>query len=117
MIIGNPFPFLINYVNQLSDAMENTKNGTGMTGARKKWLMFCLTAIIVLNCICWRKFSRASFGCFSEALLSWQAQSPMTWELLLLVSVNLVLKHFAITEGLLLLDYTGKKPDSNGFCG
>ncbi len=109
MIIGNPFPFLINYVNQLSDAMENTQMGAGMTGARKRWLMFCLTAIIVTNCICWRKFSRVSFGLFSESLLSWHFRSPMTWELLLLISVNLVLKHFAITEGLLLLDDTGKK--------
>ncbi len=78
MIIGKPFPFLINYVNQLSDALENTQIGTSMTGARKRWLTFCLTAIIVTNSICWRKFSRVSFGCFSEALLSWHFRSPMT---------------------------------------
>jgi len=109
MIVGKPFPFLIDYVNQLSDAMENTQIKTGMTCARKNWLAFCLTAILVTSSICWRKFSRVSFGSFTEALLSWHFRSPMTWELLLSTSVNLVLKNFAITEGLLLIDDTGKK--------
>ncbi len=109
MIVGKPFPFIINYPNQLSDAMENTQIGKGMTYARKKWLMFCLTAIMVTNSICWRKFSRVSLGSFTEALLSWHFRSPMTWDLLLLVSVKLILTHFAVTEGLLLIDDTGKK--------
>ena len=109
MIVGKPFAFLIDYVNQLSDVMENTQVKAGMTYGRKNWLAFCLTCIIVTNSICWRKFSRVSLGSFTDALLSWYFRRPMTWELLLSSSVKLVLKKFAITEGLLLIDDTCKK--------
>lgn len=109
MIVGKPFAFLIDYVSQLSDVMENSQIKSGMTCGRKNWLAFCLTCIIVTNSICWRKFSRISLGSFSDALFSWYFRGPMTWELLLSSSVKLVLKKFALTEGLILIDDTGKK--------
>ncbi len=109
MIVGKPFAFLIDYVSQLSDMMENSQIKAGMTCGRKNWLAFCLTCVIVTNSICWRKFSRVSLGSFTDALLSWYFRSPMTWELLLSNSVKLILNKFAITEGLLLIDDTGKK--------
>jgi len=49
MIVGKPFAFLIDYVNQLSDVMENTQVKAGMTYGRKNWLAFCLTCFIVKN--------------------------------------------------------------------
>jgi len=109
MIVGKPFAFLIDYVNQLNDILENSQIKAGMTCGHKNWLAFCLTCIIVTNSICWRKFSRVSLGSFTDALLSWYFRRSMTWELLLSSSVKLVLKKFAITEGLLLIDDTGKK--------
>jgi len=71
MIVGKPFAFLSDYVNQLSETLENSQITAGMTVKRQNWLAFCLTCIIVTNSICWRKFSRVSLGSFTDALLSW----------------------------------------------
>lgn len=109
MIVGKPFAFVIDYVNQLNEIMEKVQVKSGMSCGRKNWLSFCLTSIIVTNSICWRKFSRASLGTVTDALLSWYFRGSMTWELLLSSSVQLILHNFAITEGLLLIDDTGKK--------
>lgn len=109
MIVGKPFAFLIDYVNQLSYIMEATEKKSGITCGQKKWLAFCLTCIIVTNTICWRKFSRISLGTFTDSLLSWYFRRPMTWGLLLSCSIRLVLEKFAVSEGLLLIDDTGKK--------
>lgn len=109
MLVGKPLPFVSQYVNQLSNAMEHHQTQAGLTSGRQAWLSFCLMCIIVTESICWRKFVRASLGSYSEALLSWHFRHPMTWGLLLSVSVNLVLENFGIQEGILLIDDTGKK--------
>ncbi len=89
--------------------MEHPKNQAGLTPRRQAWLSFCLMCIIVTESIGWRKFVRAGLDSYSEALLSWHFRHPMTWGLLLSVSVNLVLKNFSVQEGILLIDDTGKK--------
>ena len=109
MIVGKPLPFVNDYVNKLNHIMEHSQINAGITYGRQKWLAFCLTCIIVTCSICWRKFSRVSLGFFSDALFSWYFRGPMTWELLLSSSVNLVLKSFTLKEGILLIDDTGKK--------
>lgn len=109
MLVGKPLPFISDYVDKLSASMEHSQTHAGLTVGRKAWLSFCLMCIIVTESICWRKFVRVSLGSYSEALLSWHFRHPMTWGLLLSVSVNLVLKNFDIKEGVLLIDETGKK--------
>jgi hypothetical protein len=109
MLVGSPLPFIEEYVNQLSVRMERHQTSAVLTAGRRAWLSFCLTCIIVTESLCWRKFVRASLGYYSEALLSWYFRQPLTWELLLLISVELVLETFQIQEGLLLIDDTGKK--------
>jgi len=104
MIVGKPLPFVNDYVKQLNHIISLMKTNAAMTYGRQKWLAFCLTCLIVTSSICWRKFSRISFGFFSDALFSWYFRGPMMWELLLSSSVNLVLKSFAIKEGVLLID-------------
>ena len=83
MIVGKPLNFVNDYVNKLNDIISLCQINATMTSGHQKWLAFCLTCIMVTGSICWRKFSRISLGFFSDALLSWYDQSPMTWELLL----------------------------------
>jgi hypothetical protein len=109
MIVGKPLPFVNDYVNNLNEILSLYPINAAMTYGHQKWLAFCLTCIIVTSSICWRKFNRISLGSFSEALLSWYFRRPMTWELLLKASVNLILTRFEIKEGILLIDDTGKK--------
>lgn len=109
MVVGKPLAFVNDYVNKLNQIMEHRQVNAAMTYGRQKWLAFCLTCIIVTGSICWRQFSRISLGFFSDALFSWYFRGPMTWDLLLSSSVNLVLESFAIKEAVLLIDDTGKK--------
>lgn len=109
MIVGKPLPFVNDYVHQLSAAMSSGRTHAGMTEGRKRWLSFGLMCIMVTHSICWRQFARLSLGAVSDALLSWYFRRPMSWGLLLSASVNLVLAKFTITEGILVIDDTGKK--------
>lgn len=109
MLVGKPLSFVSDYVETLSADMERHQAGTALSAGRKAWLSFCLMCIIVTESVCWRKFVRAGLGSYSEALLSWYFRGPMTWGLLLSISVNLVLESFGTQEGILVIDDTGKK--------
>ena len=109
MLIGAPLPFVDNYVDGLSEGLEKRQTGAGLTAGQKKWLSFCLMGILITESVCWQKFVRASLGRYSEALLSWYFRCPMTWGLLVSISVDLVLESFFVWGGVLVLDDTGKK--------
>ena len=109
MIVGKPFPFISQYVDQLHEGLCQYQQSTGLTIGQRGWLSFSLMCIIVTGAVCWRRFVRAGLGQYSEALLSWYFHCPMSYELLLRMSVNLLLKSFSIYEGILVLDDTGKK--------
>ncbi len=109
MIVGEPLPFVQEYVRKLSTHLEQHQAGRGLTGGQQGWLSFCLLCIIVTESVCWRKFVRAGLGQYTEALLSWYFRCPLSWDLLLAMSVRVVLQSFGTWEGVLVLDDTGKK--------
>ncbi len=109
MLMGNPLPFVVHYVERLSEGLEKRQAGSCLTAGQKRWLSFCLMGILVTESVCWQKFVRAGLGRYSEALLSWYFRFPMTWSLLLSISIHVVLESFGIWEGVLVLDDTGKK--------
>ena len=109
MIVGKPFPFICQYVEQLHEMLCQYQQSAGLTWGQRGWLSFSLMCIMVTETLCWRRFVRAGLGQYSEALLSWYFRSPMSYELLLRMSVILLLKSFSIYEGILVLDDTGKK--------
>ncbi len=109
MLMGSPLPFVVQYVERLSGGLEKRQAGSGLTAGQRRWLSFCLMGIFITESVCWRKFVRAGLGRYSEALLSWYFRCPMTWGLLLSISVCLVLESFNVWEGVLVLDDTGKK--------
>ncbi len=109
MLIGNPLPFVSQYVERLSTGLEHRRKGAGLTPGQKTWLSFCLMGIIVTESVCWRKFVRAGLGSYLEALLSWYFRYPLSWGLFVSMSVNLVLESFSAWEGVLVIDDTGKR--------
>ncbi len=109
MLMGNPLPSVVSYVDRLSQSLEQHPQGRGLTPGQKSWLSFCLMGIFITESVCWRKFVRAGLGRYSEALLSWYFCGPMSWGVLLSVSVDFVLESFDSWEGVLVLDDTGKK--------
>lgn len=94
MLMGSPLPFVVAYVEQLSAGLGRCRSSTGLTRGQKAWLSFCLMGIVVTESICWRRLVRAGLGRYSEALLSWYFRCPMSWDLLLSVSVHLSVSAF-----------------------
>ncbi len=109
MLMGNPLPSVVSYVDRLNQSLEQHPQGRGLTPGQKRWLSFCLMGILVTESVCWQKFVRAGLGRYSEALLSWYFCGPMRWGMLLSVSMDFVLESFDSWEGVLVLEDTGKQ--------
>ena len=105
MIMGEPLPFVQEYVEELNRVLEELKPGQGLSSVQRKWLKFCLMGIIVTNSVCWAKFSRSSLGEYTVATLSWMfRQAKIPWESLLYLSVRIIVRKYGIRSGLLVGD-------------
>src|SRR6266851_2738302 len=82
----------------------------GMSTMQRAWLAFCVTAVLVTNSICWARFERASLGSYSLAALSWMFRhSKIPWDELLVASVRVILRHYGLNSGSLVIDDTDNK--------
>jgi hypothetical protein len=110
MLIGKPAPFVRAFVEAIDEAIREHSPGQGLSALQRAWLAFCLTAILVTNSICWARFERASLGTYSLAALSWMFRhAKIPWEALLVTSVRVILRHYGITSGTLVIDDTDNK--------
>lgn len=109
MLVGKPLYFIEEYVAELSLGLTPPQRPAGLSPGQQAWLSFCLMCIMVTESVCWRNFVRAGLGRYSEALLSFYFNGPLTWELLLAISTHIVLKYFNTWEGILVIDDSGKK--------
>ena len=62
------------------------------------------------NSMCWARFARASLGTYSLAALSWMFRHrKIPWDELLVASVRLILRHYGLSCGSLIIDDTDNK--------
>src|SRR5207245_4095113 len=107
MIIGKPAPFVRAFVDVVDEAVVELRPSHGMSAMQRTWLAFCVTAVLVTSSICWARFERASLGTYSLAVLSWMFRhSKMPWDELLVASVRVILRHYGLTCGSLVIDDT-----------
>jgi DDE superfamily endonuclease len=107
MIFGKPAPFVRAFVDVVDEAIREQSPSHGMSSMQRAWLAFCVTAVLVTNSICWARFERASLGTYSLAALSWMFRhSKIPWDELLVASVRVILRHYGITSGSLVIDDT-----------
>src|SRR5258708_20169029 len=107
MLIGKPAPFVRAFVEAVDDAIREHHPSHGMSAMQRTWLAFCVTAVLGTNSICWARFERASLGTYSLAALSWMFRhSKMPWDELLVASVRVILRHYGIISGSLVIDDT-----------
>jgi hypothetical protein len=103
--MGEPLPFVEEYVEELNRVLEELKPGQGLSSLQRKWLKFCLMGIIVTNSVCWAKFERSSLGAYTVATLSWMfRQAKIPWESLLYLSVRVIVRKYGIRSGVLVGD-------------
>jgi DDE superfamily endonuclease len=107
MLLGQPAPFVRAFVDAVDEAIRAQSPSHGMSAMQRTWLAFCVTAVLVTNSICWARFERASLGTYALAALSWMFRhSKIPWEELLVASVRVILRHYGITSGSLVIDDT-----------
>jgi hypothetical protein len=105
MIIGQPAPFVRAFVEAVDAAIRAQSPSHGMSAIQRTWLAFCVTAVLVTNSMCWARFARASLGTYALAALSWMCRhSKIPWDALLVASVRVILRHYGITSGSLVID-------------
>jgi hypothetical protein len=107
MILRKPAPFVRAFVDVVDEAIREQRPSHGMSAMQRTWLAFCVTAVLVTNSMCWARFARASLGTYSLAALSWMFRhSKIPWDELLVASVRVILRHYGITSGSLVIDDT-----------
>src|SRR5438093_2133714 len=110
MVIGKPAPFVSAFVDAVDEAIRAHSPSHGMSAMQRAWLAFCVTAVLVTNSICWARFERASLGTYSLAALSWMFRhSKIPWDELLVASVRVILRHYGLHSGSLVIDDTDNK--------
>ncbi|MCD6186274.1 MAG: transposase [Deltaproteobacteria bacterium] len=115
MVIGkNIVPFITEFIDALDDALSQHKSPKRLSTTQKYWLAFCLMGILATKSVCWAKFERVSFGQYGAAALSWVFHhASIPWKLLLRCSVGLILNHYGITQGTLVIDDSDNKRSKN----
>jgi hypothetical protein len=110
MVIAQPAPFVSAFVDAVDQAIREHNPSHGMSAIQRAWLAFCVTAILVTHSICWARFERASLGTYSLAALSWMVRhSKIPWDDLLVASVGVILRHYGLTCGSLVIDDSDNK--------
>jgi hypothetical protein len=110
MLIGEPLPFIKNYIDKLDEAIKTYCPGNELSRIQRCWLSFCVTAIIVTNSVCWSRFQKVGIGQYGIGALSWMfRKSSIPWEFLLQMSVAAILQQYGITEGCIGIDDTDEK--------
>jgi hypothetical protein len=62
MLIGEPLPFVKNYIEFIDEAIKTYCPDKGLTRIQKQWLSICIMAILVTNSVCWARFQRGNMG-------------------------------------------------------
>ena len=98
-------------IDTINAAIQEHRPGSrGLSRTQRWWLGICLRGIMVTNSVCWARFERATLGCYSLAALAWMFRhAKVPWELLLQMSVQVLLKGYGITAGVLVVDDSDKR--------
>jgi hypothetical protein len=110
MVLGTPAPVVSAFVDAVDEAIHAHDPGQGLSAIQRAWLAFGLTAILVTNAICWARFARASLGAYSLAAFAWLFRpTKIPWEALVVARVRVILRHYGLTAGSLVIDDTDPK--------
>lgn len=108
-----PIDCVVDYVNGLNASL-NRISTTPLTKSQRGWLVTVLMGLIVAGSFNWAAFARRSLGTFKESRLRWIFRhAKIAWDHLLQGSVALVLSHYDLKKGVLVLDDSDKTRSSN----
>ena len=106
MIYQGVLPFIKDFIEEVSKGLE-ARGGGGkkLSKKQKGWLGFCIMGILMTNKLCWEESAKRGLGRYSRQALSWMfRRSKLDWEGLLTSSIQTILEHYELKEGLLVGD-------------
>lgn len=110
----NALSFITAYVMELNAQLKYLTDEKGLSKTQRAWLGFTLSAIIVSNTICWSVFERISCSRYGSAkLLGMFRRAKLPWDMLLLASIQMLIKRYDLQDGILLLDDSDKRRSKN----
>jgi hypothetical protein len=105
MVIVKPAPLVSAFVDAADQAIREHHPNHGMSAIPRAWLACCVTAVLVTNSMCWARVERASLGTYSLAALSGMFRHrKIPWDERLVASVRVLLHHYGLTWGNLVID-------------
>lgn len=112
-VLIRPISCVVNYVTDLSLSLKNI-GGSGLTKRQSHWFAVVLMGLMVTNSFNWAAFARRSLGKFKESSLRWIFRyAKISWSRLLQASTSLVLRHYNLSKGVLILDDSDKVRSRN----
>lgn len=106
----HPLPCVKAFVEALNDALSALKPKARLSWSQRTWLVTVLTGIVVTEVLCWTVFERRSLGRFKASGLRWMfSHAKIGWSWLLQASVWVIVAHYGITAGQLLIDDSDKR--------
>ena len=109
-MLVHALPCAQQYVGHLDGALKNLKASAALSTRQSAWLVAVLVGIVVTGVLNWAAFERRSLGFFAQSQLRWMFyRAKIAWPLLLQASTGLVLQHYGICRGVLVIDDTEKR--------
>jgi hypothetical protein len=109
-VLIHSLPCVTQFVDTLNQSLKICKSSAVLSGSQRIWLGTVLVGIVVTGTLNWAAFERRSLKAFTQDRLRWMFyQAKIAWPLLLRASVGALLRHYAITDGLLVIDDTDKQ--------
>lgn len=108
-MIIQPLPCVTLFVETLNESLGTVDPKAVLTRIQRAWLVTMLMGIIVTDMLCWAAFERRGLNRFTQSQLRWMFKSArLAWSHLLRCSVRIILTHYGINAGTLVLDETDK---------
>jgi hypothetical protein len=104
-----PLPCVTLFVETLNESLGKVAPEARLSLIQRAWLVTVLMGIVVTDKLCWAVFERRGLNQFTQDQLRWMfKKAQMAWSILLYCSVRVVLAHYGINSGTLVLDETDK---------
>jgi hypothetical protein len=114
MLLKEPFAFAVEFINSVNQEIETLTPGKRLSKTQRYWLAFCISATIITNSVCWAWFERVSVGNCKLSSLSWMfRRGKICWERLLIGSINVLLRKYGLSQGVLVLDDSDRPRSKN----
>ena len=105
MFLFHPIGFIKNYIATLSITLA--EQGHKISRIQKAQLAMLLSVILLCNRICWSDVELTTMGEMSAKKTWWiYSKSSLPWDALFSASIQMMLKAYGITEGVLAIDET-----------